>query len=169
MLTDRSRLRRQTISDFQYMRILESDPQIMCFTPARVPQSEQQTHERLIAQVEAQKVREPFGIWLAEDKYCGDFLGWFMLLPIEPGTVELGFMLVQAQWSKGLATEIASALIGFGKTQGLRKIIAKTDTANLASQRVLRKLGFQLVECNSNESNPLEEGLKEFALKLMQN
>lgn len=155
MLTARSRLRRQTDSDYNNMRSLESNPLIMCFTPSRVPQTEQQTRDRLVVQIEAQKLWAPFGIWLAEDKNTGDFLGWFMLMPIEPGTVELGFMLVQSQWNKGWATEIAGGLLEFAKAQGIGKIFAKTDVRNLPSRRVLEKLGFVFSENARTEDKVL--------------
>lgn len=61
----------------------------------------------------------------------------------ETGEIELGFLLAQKYWGKGLATEIAEAamLYGFNKL-GFREIIALTDLENIASQRVLEKIGF---------------------------
>ena len=50
------------------MRQLESDPLVMQFTPARIPQSEAQTLERLTNQIEKQVTIEPFGIWVANLK-----------------------------------------------------------------------------------------------------
>ena len=78
-----------------------------------------------------------------------------MLMPIEPGTVELGFMLVQSQWNKGWATEIAGGLLEFAKAQGIGKIFAKTDVRNLPSRRVLEKLGFVFSENARTEDKVL--------------
>ena len=57
--------------------------------------------------------------------------------------IELGYLLARKFWGKGLATEAAEACLnyGFGKL-GFREIIALTDLENIASQRVLNKIGF---------------------------
>lgn len=57
--------------------------------------------------------------------------------------IELGYLLARKFWGKGLATEATGACLnyGFGKF-GFREIIALTDLENVASQRVLEKIGF---------------------------
>jgi ribosomal-protein-alanine N-acetyltransferase len=128
---------------------LESNPLIMKFTPARVPQTFEQTIQRLEGQIEKQKVLEPFGVWLADSIADGSFIGWFMLRPVEnvQSELELGFMIVQKKWNQGFAFEISSALIDHAKSFGtITKLVAKTNLDNLASQRVLQKLGFLLLK-----------------------
>jgi RimJ/RimL family protein N-acetyltransferase len=58
--------------------------------------------------------------------------------------VELLYSLEPAHWGRGLATEAAARLLdhGFG-TLGLARIIARADTPNLASQRVMQRLGMR--------------------------
>jgi len=57
--------------------------------------------------------------------------------------IELGYLLARKFWGKGLATEAAGACLnyGFGKLE-FRETIALTDLENVASQRVLEKIGF---------------------------
>lgn len=57
--------------------------------------------------------------------------------------IELGYLLARKFWGNGLATEAAAACLiyGFGKLE-FREIIALTDLENVASQRVLEKIGF---------------------------
>ncbi len=124
------------------MRVLDSDPAVMRFTPARIPQSEAQTRDRIRAQVQKQRDLEPFGIWLAEEKQTGDFIGWFMLLPTQTGELELGFMLVSDKWNRGFATEVGRALMDFAQSNKAVRIFARTSLDNIASIRVLEKLGF---------------------------
>lgn len=56
---------------------------------------------------------------------------------------ELGYALARAHWGRGLMHEALSALIdtAFGALH-LRRLEAEVDTANAASDRVLRRLGF---------------------------
>jgi ribosomal-protein-alanine N-acetyltransferase len=123
---------------------LESDPDVMKFTPARIPQTADQTEARLKSQIEKQAAHAPLGIWAVELKDTSEFVGWFMLIKTQFDAPELGFMLVRDQWGKGLATEIAQALIDFG-TKDLKfpKIMAVTDRENAKSIHILTKLGFR--------------------------
>ncbi|MFI9270278.1 GNAT family N-acetyltransferase [Kitasatospora sp. NPDC052896] len=57
----------------------------------------------------------------------------------------IGYALRRDTWGFGYATEIARLLCGFGfGTLGLHRLAARLDPENLASARVLRKVGFQL-------------------------
>lgn len=143
METARIKLRRMLASDYANMRVLDSDPDVMKFTPAKIPQTEEQTRERICTQMAGQNQREPFGIWLAETTDTKEFIGWFMLLPTEPGTLEIGFMLTQSSWGHGYATEIAQRLIEFAEEKGVKFITAQTNLDNFSSIRVLEKLGLK--------------------------
>jgi RimJ/RimL family protein N-acetyltransferase len=55
----------------------------------------------------------------------------------------LGYCLGEATWGHGYATEAARALLQWAfDTLDLNRVQAQTDTRNLASARVLEKLGF---------------------------
>ena len=142
--TKRTRLRRIQLSDYDNMRILETEADIMKFTPSRIPQTELQTKTRLSTQISRTLELAPFGIWLSELKETGAFIGWFMLMPALDEGLELGFMIVKAQWKNGFASEIAQKLValGFSGTK-VKAIFAKTNVDNVASIRVLQKLGFE--------------------------
>jgi RimJ/RimL family protein N-acetyltransferase len=55
----------------------------------------------------------------------------------------LGYCLDDSAWGHGYATEGARALLGWAfDTLDLNRVQAETDTRNVASARVLEKLGF---------------------------
>ena len=57
--------------------------------------------------------------------------------------VELGYIFDEPYWGRGLATDLANALVKYGfETLGLTEICACTDPGNEASQKVLLKAGF---------------------------
>lgn len=59
--------------------------------------------------------------------------------------IEICYHLKKEHWGKGYATEASRKIIDFCfKKLKFRKIYADTDPNNLASQRVLEKLGFKL-------------------------
>jgi ribosomal-protein-alanine N-acetyltransferase len=87
-----------------------------------------------------------YGLWGARLGATSDLMGfggyWFFH---EPPRLELLFGLAESHWGKGLATELASAVLTFGLTRrGFREVLASTDVANGRSVRVLARLGFAL-------------------------
>jgi ribosomal-protein-alanine N-acetyltransferase len=58
---------------------------------------------------------------------------------------ELGYVLAKDSWGLGYATEVARCLIAFGFDElGLDRITATSHPDNLASARVLEKVGMRL-------------------------
>lgn len=75
----------------------------------------------------------------------GAFIGWCGLTRWNPDyrSASLGYCLHDAAWGYGYATEAASALLEWAfDTLDLNRVQAETDTRNVASARVLEKVGF---------------------------
>ena len=59
--------------------------------------------------------------------------------------LELGYWIAREHWGCGYATEAAAGLIGYAETTpGCARLEANYQKDNLASARVLRKLGFRV-------------------------
>ncbi|MGE4429302.1 MAG: GNAT family N-acetyltransferase [Sphingobium sp.] len=56
---------------------------------------------------------------------------------------ELSFWLARPFWGLGFATEAAAAVTRMARASGIRDLIARPTTDNIAATRVLAKLGFQ--------------------------
>lgn len=57
---------------------------------------------------------------------------------------ELGYVLARRFWGRGYATEAAESVLGFAREElGLQRVEATCRPANIASQRVLRRIGMQ--------------------------
>jgi [ribosomal protein S5]-alanine N-acetyltransferase len=90
--------------------------------------------------------QEGTGTRLAVDRASdGTFIGWCSLNRWNPDyrSASLGYCFAEAAWGHGYATEAARVLLqwAFG-TLDLNRVQAQTDTRNVASARVLEKLGF---------------------------
>ncbi|WP_067436676.1 GNAT family N-acetyltransferase [Nocardioides jensenii] len=75
----------------------------------------------------------------------GSFVGWCSLSRWNPDhrTASLGYCLDAPGWGHGYATEAARAVLSWAfDTLDLNRVQAETDTRNVASARVLEKLGF---------------------------
>lgn len=141
----RTLLRSFTEDDLANLRMLDTDADIMKWTPAKVPQTVEQSKTRLARYSQMQ------GVWACELKDTHEFVGWFMLIPTDLDYPELGFMLVKKHWGKGLATEIAQAVIDYGFNKlGAKGIAARTLLDNTQSIQVLQKLKFTHVKNQLN-------------------
>lgn len=142
--TRRLILRPFAADDLDCLVELDSDPQVMRFLTGGKPTPREVLAANLPGMI-APRGRLERWIWAAADKAGGDFVGWFSLRPDpdgDPGEAELGYRLRRAAWGRGYATEGAALMIetGFG-VFGLERIFARTMTVNLASRRVMEKVG----------------------------
>jgi ribosomal-protein-alanine N-acetyltransferase len=82
--------------------------------------------------------------WKVVERSSGEIVGSCgFARPHETREIELGYLFAQKHRDKGFATEIARAAAAYGfKKLGFREIIAMTDVENIASQKVLEKIGF---------------------------
>ncbi len=142
--TERLRLRLFEQSDVEQLYLLYSDPGVMRYM--RGTRSREQAEEHIHAFVE-QLGKTGFTQWAVEQKSDGEFLGRAGLMPL-PGTseVELGYLIAQPYWGRGIATEASTVCLDCGfRRLGLDFIAAVTVPENVASQRVLQKLGFKFL------------------------
>lgn len=90
-----------------------------------------------------------YGYWAFVDRQSGQFLGNGGLARFERGIAELegypeaGWAFVPGAWGRGLATEAMAAVLGWADTAVKSEIRCIIDPANIASQKVAAKLGFQ--------------------------
>lgn len=87
-----------------------------------------------------------FGLWVWRDKANGAFVGRAGIRRITLGEkpeIELAYALMADYWGRGLATEIGRVLLERARGLGLGNVVAFTLTTNLASQRVMQKLGMR--------------------------
>jgi RimJ/RimL family protein N-acetyltransferase len=86
-----------------------------------------------------------FGLWAVRKHGCDELLGftgyWFFRTPPE---LELLFGIASDCWGQDFATEAARSVVEYGlEVLGFEVISASTDAPNLASRRVLDKLGMR--------------------------
>lgn len=84
-----------------------------------------------------------FAVFLKKDN---KFIGWggFGVIDCFYPDKEIYYMIGKEYWGKGYATEMMNALIHYYfNTIGLEKIIALAKPENIASNRVIQKLGFR--------------------------
>jgi len=89
--------------------------------------------------------RQGFGQWVARNRRTRAFVGFCGLRPIEETPeIEILYGLVRERWGEGLATEAGHAVLTHAFLEvGLARVVGRTDSPNLASVRVLERLGMR--------------------------
>ena len=75
----------------------------------------------------------------------GKHIGAISLSRVNQITYEFGWILDSVYQGRGFVTESAQELVRFAKSLGAKELIAHCDTRNVASRRVMEKLGMKLV------------------------
>jgi [ribosomal protein S5]-alanine N-acetyltransferase len=129
---------------FEVLRALDTDPDVMATLGGL--RSENETWENLRSGLEHWE-REGFGTWVFRDGASEEVVGTATLRRVQiegRDEVEVGYRVAAAWWGRGIATEMAAALVGLARERlGIEEIVAFTLPHNLASRRVMEKTGFR--------------------------
>jgi RimJ/RimL family protein N-acetyltransferase len=142
--TARLRLRPFNDGDANALLALHSNAYVLRYWDSP-PWNEPSRAEQFIAACR-QIAEEGTGTRLAVDHLSDEaFIGWCSLTRWNPvyRSASMGYCFDEAAWNHGYATEAARALLRWSFDElDLNRVQAETDTRNLASARVLEKLGF---------------------------
>jgi [ribosomal protein S5]-alanine N-acetyltransferase len=146
LLTARLLLREFDDADFDGLREIDSDPEMQRYR-SRAEVTPAQTRD-FLTKAQAQAAEQPRQQYaLAVVLRDGLRLVGLVGLTISSSKYDeayLWYAIHRSDWGQGYATEAAARLLRFGFEQaGLRRIFAECHPNNLASVRVLEKIGLQ--------------------------
>lgn len=142
MITSRLRLRPFTLEDAAEMYALNADPEVMRYVPD-LPFEDVAAARRFL-EAYLPIYASGYGRLAVIRREDTAFLGWCGLKKHEDGAVDLGYRFHRRYWGIGYATEAAMACRDHAFTVlGLDSIYAHAAHDNLASQRVLTKIGMR--------------------------
>ena len=143
-LTERMTLTRTNWPDVDDVVALNADTEVMPsldhggpMTGARVLAEEM---PRLMAH---NRRRDRLGSWVARDRKTGDFLGWFMITPVDEPlrTVELTYRLRRKACGQGYDIEGTLRMIEIARAAHVSTVIATMVDADVASRRLMEEAG----------------------------
>ena len=138
--TPRLGLRPWTGADAPALLALNADPAVLRYT-GDAPFASLAAAQAFVAAYDHYD-RHGFGRWAVIRQADEAFLGWCGLKQHPDGMVDLGFRLAQAHWGQGYATEAAAATLAYAfGPLGLPEVVGRALPENLASIRVLEKIG----------------------------
>jgi ribosomal-protein-alanine N-acetyltransferase len=141
--TARTRLRPVSMEDAGELHRLWTDPQMRRFFWDDEVIPCQRTGAAVREAVEGFG-RHGFGLWISERRQGGGApIGFCGLRHFDDGPeVEILYGISPPEWGRGFATEVALAVLRYGfERAGLTRVLGVADAGNLASRRVLEKIG----------------------------
>jgi len=143
-VTERLRARRWSDSDLSALLAIYGDADAMRWVGDGSPLSEDEGRRWLIVTRNNYEKRG-YGMLALESVETGEVVGFIGI--VHPGgqpEPEVKYAFAREHWGKGLATEAVRGVVEYGSSvHGLRRMIATTAPANVASHRVLLKSGFE--------------------------
>ena len=144
--TDRLILRRRRVGEAAVYRQLWAERDLRVPAHRRINSEGRPTVEDIAAQIRAEREEPGPGILAVERKGTADVIGYCGLTvhgngsPDEP---ELAYELLRAAHGCGYATEAGRAVVTWVSEAGYGQLWAGVRDWNVASRRVLEKLGFR--------------------------
>lgn len=141
--TARLQLRQWRDDDVPALAAIYADPAVEV---QLVPTTLDQTRAQVDRFREAWAAGGP-SLWAVDELATGRFIGRIGLNPapaweLDPAAVEVGWALSREVWGRGYATEGGRASVATGfEVLSLDSIISFTRPTNLASRRVMEKIG----------------------------
>ncbi len=141
--TSRINFRRFSSDDLELVFRLNSNPEVMRYVGS--VKNRKEAHQDLERYLHYYHKYPGLGYWAAFTRPGDKFIGWFVVKILEEtGEHELGYRLLPEFWGRGLATEGSLACLEYGvKHLGASCMVAVASPQNIASCRVLEKLGLQ--------------------------
>lgn len=138
--TPRLQLRHFNRNDLDELALIFSDPLVLKYLSPNRAATREETHTALLSIIRHWE-RHGYGRWAVVHQATQKLIGYGGLRCFD-GTPELVYLLSRPYWGCGLATEIARGCLEYGFIQHrFERIVALTRPDNLASRRVMEKIG----------------------------
>lgn len=143
--TERLILRPWSLNDAEECFTVRGDAEVMRYIGTGEPNKDVEQTRVWLARMIAHQAQHGFCFWAVVDKRSAQVIGCCGIGYQRDGglPVEFGYNLARSAWGRGLATEAAAAALHYAfENFDLPELAATVDSRNVASQRVLEKIGF---------------------------
>lgn len=145
LLTARLRLRAPTLADAEPLFAFYGDPEVMRYSGREPHRHVDEIREKLMRDLETMN-RGESARWIMTPLGEPHVIGTVGLFHWSHGDrrAEIGYLLARSHWGRSLMTEVLPSVVRFGfEVMRLHRIDAQVDPENIASLRVLERLGFK--------------------------
>lgn len=139
--------RKFTNDDFEQLRTLLSNERVCLYLPGPPSFNDEQIKRWLLMFQKNFSDEIPSFVYALTERDTGAFIGYAGCFYVpEYKQNEIMYAIVEEHWHKGYATEAAFKMLTLSKRLHLAKVIAFTHINNIASEKVIQKLGYNYIE-----------------------
>lgn len=145
--TPRLVFRQFTLADAGLILDLNSSPAVVKYVHEPTLQTFEAA-ENILKNIILPQYENNLGRWAMHLKSDNEFIGWCGLKYIkEKNEIDLGYRLLERFWGNGYAYEAAKHTTDYGfQKLNISEIIARAHIENIASWKILEKIGMQYVQ-----------------------
>jgi ribosomal-protein-alanine N-acetyltransferase len=144
--TERLFLRDWVPDDWRRFKPLATDARVLRYIGRSEPLSDEQIQAFVNGGIEKARSRG-WILWPVIHRDDAELIGFCGFADGFPPDVEIGWRLRTEYWGQGLASEAARAVLEYGwRRFGFGRVISVAQPANLASIRIMEKLGMSFEE-----------------------
>ena len=142
LLGDRIRMRNYMDSDLAFVTSMWFDTENGKYMSDPTAEYVDDTFQKALDTLSDSK----YGYYLViEDIKTGEKVGSFCMFPDENGTtIDIGYCILKSRWRQGYASEAIMLALDWLCDHGGVKVTAEVAVDNIASNALLRKMGFEV-------------------------
>lgn len=141
--TERLNLRNYEKTDVDFIISIWNDPEMGKYMP---DPSIENMDEEYRKSYETLEEDEECCYLISESLVTGERIGTCSFIASEDeSTYDLGYCVHMKFWRNGYGTEMVQGMIDYAKSRGAKAITAPVNKKNVASNAIMRKLGFNIV------------------------
>lgn len=159
--TQRLIVRKLKMNDLSSFHKMQSNPKVLQYADGEVKSLKEDEIELKDLINKYEKIDNDFFIYAIENKKTNEFIGTVALVK-DNNDDEIGYRFLEEFWGQGFGLEVCKGLVIYAKKIGLKKLIGYAVEENIASIKILEKIGFSKIESFINE-----EHQKEFKYQLV--
>lgn len=141
--TKRLNLRNYKKTDADFVISIWNDPEMGKYMPDPSIENMDEEYRKVYETLEED---EECCYLISESLATGERIGTCSFVASKDGsTYDLGYCVHMKYWRNGYGTEMAQGMINYAKSRGAKTITAPVNKKNVASNAIMKKLGFNIV------------------------
>ncbi len=145
------------MADAPLLLTLNSDPEVLKYLH-EIPIKNEAHATEILTNIILPQYKNMMGRWAVHLNDTNEFIGWCGLKHLtEIDEIDLGYRFMKKYWGNGYAYESAKNVLDYGlQVLQLKSIVGRAHIENIASLKVLQKIGMQCVKDEMVDNCPVK-------------
>ncbi len=142
--TERFFIRKLKPTDIAPFHKMNANKKVMMYTDSSIKTYDDDVLDLADLISKYDKPNNRFWVWAVIRKKDDTFLGSVALIDYDTTNDEVGFRFLEKYWNNGYGFEAMEGLLKYAKAENYKTLIGEVYAKNIASEKILKKLGFTL-------------------------